>query len=70
MPGLAIGLARVLAQKLRWTAAYAESIAQYDAAGRLLHIILLNNERYGSDTARPAASGGGHGAEPDRTWPR
>jgi CRP-like cAMP-binding protein len=49
MPGLAVGLARVLAQKLRWTAAYAESIAQYDAAGRLLHIILINNERYGSD---------------------
>jgi CRP-like cAMP-binding protein len=49
MPGLALGLARILAQKLRWTAAYAESIAQYDAAGRLLHIILINNERYGSD---------------------
>ena len=47
MPGLALGLARVLAQKLRWTSAYAESIAQFDAAGRLLHIILLNGERYG-----------------------
>lgn len=47
LPGLALGLARVLAQKLRWTAAYAESIAQFDAAGRLLHIILLNSERYG-----------------------
>jgi CRP/FNR family transcriptional regulator, cyclic AMP receptor protein len=51
MPGLAIGLARVMAQKLRWTASYAESIAQYDAAGRLLHIILLNNERYGEPDA-------------------
>ncbi|MGL4650490.1 MAG: Crp/Fnr family transcriptional regulator [Caldilineaceae bacterium] len=51
MPGLGIGLARVLSQKLRWTSAYAESIAQYDAAGRLLHIILINNERYGSDLA-------------------
>jgi CRP-like cAMP-binding protein len=51
LPGLALGLARVLAQKLRWTSAYAESIAQFDAAGRLLHIILLNNERYGE--ARP-----------------
>lgn len=47
MPGLALGLAKVLSHKLRWTAAYAESIAQFDAAGRLLHIILLNNERYG-----------------------
>lgn len=46
-PGLALGLARVLSRKLRWTSAYAESIAQFDAAGRLLHIILLNNERYG-----------------------
>ncbi len=51
MPGLALGLARVLAQKLRWTSAYAESIAQFDAAGRLLHIILLNNERYGVASA-------------------
>lgn len=47
IPGLALGLARVLSHKLRWTSAYAESIAQFDAAGRLLHIILLNNERYG-----------------------
>jgi CRP-like cAMP-binding protein len=46
-PGLAINLARLLAGKLRWTAAYAESIAQFDAAGRLLHILLDNNERYG-----------------------
>ncbi len=45
--GLAINLARLLAGKLRWTAAYAESIAQFDAAGRLLHILLDNNERYG-----------------------
>ncbi|MCB9139917.1 MAG: Crp/Fnr family transcriptional regulator [Caldilineaceae bacterium] len=47
MPGLALGMARVLAAKLRWTAAYAESIAQFDAAGRLLHILLVNNDRYG-----------------------
>ncbi len=47
MPGLAFGMSRVLAAKLRWTAAYAESIAQFDAAGRLLHILLLHNERYG-----------------------
>ena len=46
-PGLAYGLSKMLAAKLRWTAAYAESIAQFDAAGRLLHILLLNNERYG-----------------------
>ena len=47
MPELGIALARVLAQKLRWTAGFAESVAQYDAAGRLLHIILRYNERFG-----------------------
>ncbi len=49
MPGMAFGLCKVLALKMRWTASYAESIAQFDAAGRLLHIILLNNERYGQE---------------------
>lgn len=47
MPDLALGLARLLAGKVRWTAAYAETIAQYDAAGRLLHILLLYNEQFG-----------------------
>ena len=49
MPGMAFGLCKALALKMRWTASYAESIAQFDAAGRLLHIILLNNERYGTE---------------------
>lgn len=57
-PGLALGLARVLSHKLRWTSAYAESIAQFDAAGRLLHIILLNNERYGEQVEAVAPAGG------------
>ena len=47
MTGLALGMTRVLSAKLRWTAAYAESIAQFDAAGRLLHILLVHNDRYG-----------------------
>ena len=47
VPKLGFALARLLSLKLRWTAAYAESIAQYDAGGRLLHVILLQNERYG-----------------------
>lgn len=47
MPTLAFGLLQVLVAKARWTAAYAETIAQYDAAGRLLHILLLYNERLG-----------------------
>ena len=47
IPGLALELARLLTTKLRWTAAYAEAIAQYDTAGRLLHILLLYNEQFG-----------------------
>jgi CRP-like cAMP-binding protein len=42
-------MSRLLASKLRWTAAYAETIAQYDAAGRLLHILLLYNEQFGEE---------------------
>jgi CRP-like cAMP-binding protein len=45
MPALALGVAQLLTRKLRWTAAYAEAVAQYDAAGRLLHILLLYAER-------------------------
>lgn len=47
MPDLAINMARLLVGKVRWTAGYAETIAQYDAAGRLLHILLLYNEQFG-----------------------
>src|SRR5688572_4456158 len=32
IPDLALTLARLLVSKVRWTAAYAETIAQYDAA--------------------------------------
>jgi CRP/FNR family cyclic AMP-dependent transcriptional regulator len=47
LPDLALGMARLLVRKARWTASYAEAIAQYDAAGRLLHILLLYNEQFG-----------------------
>jgi len=49
VPGLGLGLARLLSQKLRWTASFAESVAQFDAAGRLLHILLYYVERYGKE---------------------
>ena len=49
VPGLALGLARLLSQKLRWTASFAESVAQFDAPGRLLHILLYYVERYGKE---------------------
>ena len=48
-PNLALGLMHVLIAKTRWTAAYAETIARYDAAGRLLHILLFFNERFGEE---------------------
>jgi CRP-like cAMP-binding protein len=47
MPELALAMSQLLVQKLRWTAAYAETIAQYDAPGRLLHILLLYNTQFG-----------------------
>jgi len=49
LPNLALGLMRVLVAKTRWTAVYAETIARYDAAGRLLHILLLFNEKFGEE---------------------
>lgn len=47
MPELSLAVIRMLADKLRWTAAYAEAIGQFDAAGRLLHILLLYTEQFG-----------------------
>lgn len=47
IPALALAMSQLLVQKLRWTAAYAETIAQYDATGRLLHILLLYNAQFG-----------------------
>jgi CRP-like cAMP-binding protein len=52
IPNLAIALIKILADKLRWTTIYAETIAQYDAAGRLLHILLLYNDQFG-ETLEP-----------------
>lgn len=47
LPLLGLNLCRTLAKKAQWTSAYAESIAQFDAAGRLLHILLNHNTRHG-----------------------
>lgn len=44
-----MSLNRLLIEKLRWTAAYAAAAAQYDAAARLLHILLLYNEKFGEE---------------------
>ena len=52
IPPLALGLVHLLVAKIRWTADYAATIAQYDAAGRLLHILLLYKERLGEEQVK------------------
>ncbi len=49
MPDLALGVMRLLIARARWADDFAESLAQYDAAGRLLHILLHYNERFGQE---------------------
>lgn len=49
MPELAMGMLRYLVGKIRMTTAYAESIAQYDTAGRLLHILLYYKDLFGKE---------------------
>ena len=49
MPGLALAMNLLLVGKVCWADAYMETIAQYDAAGRLLHILLLYNEQFGEE---------------------
>ena len=48
-PDLTLSMTRLLARKLRWTAAYAETVVQYDCAGRLLYILLQYNEQFGEE---------------------
>ncbi|HLF25516.1 MAG TPA: Crp/Fnr family transcriptional regulator [Anaerolineae bacterium] len=52
IPELALAVIRVLAAKTRWTAAYAEAVAQYDAAGRLLHLLLTFNDQFGEEVEK------------------
>ena len=49
MPEFAKGLMNVLVKKLRWATLFAETIAQYDTAGRLLHILLYYNDILGKE---------------------
>jgi len=49
IPDLALAMTQLLVRKLRWTAAFAEAVVQYDCAGRLLHILLLYNEQFGEE---------------------
>lgn len=56
-PKLALQLAKLLSRKLSWTAAFAESVAQFDAAGRLLHMFLIYVEQYGTRVDNAANDG-------------
>lgn len=45
IPGLALSMCRRIAQKVRWTTEYAETMARVDAPGRFLHLLLLFKEQ-------------------------
>ncbi|MBI1878415.1 MAG: Crp/Fnr family transcriptional regulator [Chloroflexi bacterium] len=47
IPSLAVTMCKQLVGKARWAAMYAATVAQLDAAGRLLHLLLLYNEEFG-----------------------
>ena len=49
IPELAMSFLRLLVQKLRWCTVFAETIAQYDVGGRLLHFILYYNTAIGKE---------------------
>lgn len=49
VPGLGLAMCREITKKLRWTTMYAEAIARYDTAGRLLHFLLLFNQQFGQE---------------------
>jgi CRP-like cAMP-binding protein len=52
LPDFTMNLLGLLVQKLRSITEYAETIAQYDIGGRLLHIILYYNAKIGKEIAR------------------
>lgn len=47
IPGLALAVCRLVVGKARWTSIFAETIAQLDAAGRLLQLLLMYNNELG-----------------------
>lgn len=49
IPGLALAMCRQIVFKVRWTTAYATTIARYNAAARLQHLLLLYNEQFGQE---------------------
>jgi len=49
IPELALSFIQFLSEKLRWTTLFSHTMAQYDTAGRLLHLILHYKERFGRE---------------------
>jgi CRP-like cAMP-binding protein len=49
IPDLSVGMIHLLVDKLRWTTAFAESMAQSDAAGRLIQLFLQYTEKFGKE---------------------
>lgn len=49
IPGLAYAMCKQVVNKTRWTTMYAEAINRFDAAGRLLHFLLLYKDKLGEE---------------------
>lgn len=49
VPGFALAMCRQIVNKVRWTSAYAETIARFDTAGRLLHFLITYNAELGEE---------------------
>jgi CRP/FNR family cyclic AMP-dependent transcriptional regulator len=52
MPKLAMSFIQFLLDKLRWTTLYSHTIAQYDTAGRLLHMLIHYKDIMGKEIIR------------------
>lgn len=49
MPKLAMSFINFLMEKLRWTTLFSHTIAQYDTAGRLLHLLIHYKDMIGKE---------------------
>lgn len=49
IPGFALAMCRQIVNKARWTSTYAETIARFDTAGRLLHFLITYNDELGEE---------------------
>jgi CRP-like cAMP-binding protein len=47
MPELSLAMIRFLSGKLRWTTHFSHTLAQYDTAGRLLHLLIEYLDKFG-----------------------